>query len=727
MSLCLVKSVAFHWKLVSISWFFNFFDIFMKKILNTCSDWIIPFTLLTSLVPVMMYQSGGNFISQWITLCLLWGGALWNARNLSDYYLILKDKAFLVYFLFIVWAFFNSLYWSTARAVSLISVFTFFGGLLTYFIGYTSNNKSARHFYLLLLVFGSLLCFYTYYQSFILHIARPAGMLGNWNTHAALLALIILPTIILKSLTEKISILAVSGLAMLVGLFAFAISLTLSRGVLIIFAVAILCSVILAWRKKLFFKQGLVFLVALVMGYVLQGFLVVESVISRIGGNAESRGVFIIFVCVILYSVIIVWRKKLYFKQIAIFLVISVVGYLLQGFLVGESVIPRLSVDADVTASSLTAIGSGRHLLWQPAWEMFLDRPFLGWGLGVFYLIYPQYKAPLTKESGFFAHNDYLQVLLELGPIGLIFLVVFVFIITKRLWQLMFSPGVFSEFRVEAFALLVVCVGLLVHTFFTFHLYQLTIQIIFGFYLGRAAKISYGEHNIPVVSIAPAIGRRFKSVYISAIVFIVLSSGLLGVSYYNLNKATESKNLAQSLKYYRKAGELLPTLNSYEFFSAVDLFNQLKNTRSLEKKNELKALALQWIEIAIEKREIDAKNYVLKAKILQVTRGDFREVSALYEHALKLAPGMFKVRYGYAKYLLDYRRNQQALSVLWAGWERLNLGRYQDGIVYLSYHLSLNQQIGHEKDNAVIKKEIQRLAGLKRFSSKGTYVLSKAD
>jgi tetratricopeptide (TPR) repeat protein len=551
-------------------------------------------------------------------------------------------------------------------------------------------------------------------------------MLGNWNTHAALLAIILLPTIILKALTKKVPTLVLSMQTILLGLFAFAISLTLSRGVLIIFACAILFSVILAWRKQLFFKQGVIFLSALVLAYILQSFLTADSVISRININSASRGLFIIFACAILLSVIIAWRKKPYFKQGAIVLIILVAGYILQIFLASESVIPGLNVNTELTPSSITALGSGRHLLWQPAWQMFLDRPFLGWGLGVFYLIYPQYKAPLTNESGFFAHNDYLQVLVELGPIGLILLTIFVFIITKRLWQLVFSPGVFSEYKIEAFALLVTCVGLLAHTFFTFHLYQLTIQIIFGFYLGRAAKILHTEYAIPTVSISPVIAERFKSIYIGGCVLVVLSSGVLGLAYYNLNKATEVSDLGQSLKFYRKAGEFFPSLNRYEFFSAVDLVKQLNETKSLKKRNEIKKLALQRIDMAIEKMAVDAKNYALKAEVLRITQGDFRETSAAYEQALKLNPGMLRLRYDYAKYLLAYRQYPKALAILWAGWDRLNIGAYQNGIAFLSFHLAVNQKIGKPQDNALIAQEIQRLLALKRSSSQGLYVLQQS-
>jgi tetratricopeptide (TPR) repeat protein len=127
--------------------------------------------------------------------------------------------------------------------------------------------------------------------------------------------------------------------------------------------------------------------------------------------------------------------------------------------------------------------------------------------------------------------------------------------------------------------------------------------------------------------------------------------------------------------------------------------------------------------MAIEKMAVDAKNYALKAEVLRVTQGDFRETSAAYEHALKLNPGMLRLRYDYAKYLLAYRQYPKALAILWAGWDRLNIGAYQNGVAFLSFHLAVNQKIGKPQDNALIAQEIQRLLALKRSSSQGLYVL----
>ena len=51
--------------------------------------------------------------------------------------------------------------------------------------------------------------------------------------------------------------------------------------------------------------------------------------------------------------------------------------------------------------------------------RMFLKKPVLGWGLGTFPVVYPQFR---TFYTNFFineAHNDYLQLLVEMGLLGI--------------------------------------------------------------------------------------------------------------------------------------------------------------------------------------------------------------------------------------------------------------------------------------------------------------------
>ncbi len=50
--------------------------------------------------------------------------------------------------------------------------------------------------------------------------------------------------------------------------------------------------------------------------------------------------------------------------------------------------------------------------------RVFLKRPLLGWGLGTFGEIYPQFRSFYTNSLVDYAHNDYLQLLAETGIAG---------------------------------------------------------------------------------------------------------------------------------------------------------------------------------------------------------------------------------------------------------------------------------------------------------------------
>jgi O-antigen ligase len=50
--------------------------------------------------------------------------------------------------------------------------------------------------------------------------------------------------------------------------------------------------------------------------------------------------------------------------------------------------------------------------------KMFLKKPVLGWGLGTFPVVYPQFRSFYTNFFVNEAHNDYLQLLVETGLLG---------------------------------------------------------------------------------------------------------------------------------------------------------------------------------------------------------------------------------------------------------------------------------------------------------------------
>jgi O-antigen ligase len=50
--------------------------------------------------------------------------------------------------------------------------------------------------------------------------------------------------------------------------------------------------------------------------------------------------------------------------------------------------------------------------------RMFLKKPILGWGLGTFPIVYPEFRTFYTNFFVNEAHNDYLQLLVEMGALG---------------------------------------------------------------------------------------------------------------------------------------------------------------------------------------------------------------------------------------------------------------------------------------------------------------------
>ena len=80
---------------------------------------------------------------------------------------------------------------------------------------------------------------------------------------------------------------------------------------------------------------------------------------------------------------------------------------------------------------------SERLLMWQSAWNMFLDQPLTGVGAQNYARQYQnQYISPLAKERDqMHAHNNFLQILAEQGLIGFTAFVLLFGIILWRGWQ----------------------------------------------------------------------------------------------------------------------------------------------------------------------------------------------------------------------------------------------------------------------------------------------------
>jgi O-antigen ligase len=101
--------------------------------------------------------------------------------------------------------------------------------------------------------------------------------------------------------------------------------------------------------------------------------------------------------------------------------------------------------------------------------RMLAKRPVLGWGLGAFPIVYPEFRSFYTTFFVNQAHNDYLQLLVETGLAGFSIAVWFLVQVFRK------AAGKLKDWTETASGALTVaallgCVGILTHSFLDFNL-----------------------------------------------------------------------------------------------------------------------------------------------------------------------------------------------------------------------------------------------------------------
>ncbi|MGA8540461.1 MAG: O-antigen ligase family protein [Terriglobales bacterium] len=155
------------------------------------------------------------------------------------------------------------------------------------------------------------------------------------------------------------------------------------------------------------------------------------------------------------------WRQPL---LLGAFLALVIVFLVWLG---GNELTRRL---ASIHSEAREEIGGGVRLtIDRDCLRMFLKRPFLGWGLGTFPIVYPEFRSFYTTFFVNQAHNDYLQMLVETGVAGFSVAVWFLVVVFRG------AAGKLENWSDTArgamtVAALLGCVGILVHSFLDFNL-----------------------------------------------------------------------------------------------------------------------------------------------------------------------------------------------------------------------------------------------------------------
>jgi O-antigen ligase len=204
-----------------------------------------------------------------------------------------------------------------------------------------------------------------------------------------------------------------------------------------------------------------------------------------------SRGGMAAFVAqMLVLSVLLVRRREGNWKQP---LMLGAFLALVIGFLVwmgGNELTRRL---VSIHSEAREEINGGVRLsIDRDCLRMVLKKPFLGWGVGTFSVVYPEFRSFYTTFFVNEAHNDYLQLLVESGLAGFSIAVWFLVLVLRQAARKL-TNWTETASGAMTMAALLGCVGILVHSFLDFNLQIPANSALFYVLCGIAAAAPIQE------------------------------------------------------------------------------------------------------------------------------------------------------------------------------------------------------------------------------------------
>jgi O-antigen ligase len=182
--------------------------------------------------------------------------------------------------------------------------------------------------------------------------------------------------------------------------------------------------------------------------------------------SGSRGGMIAIFAELIVLATILLRQKRSIRIAVAVTAFAGVLISLLI-WLGGKELTVRVTSISKETRSEIS--GGMRFSIDRDTLHMFRQKPIVGWGLGTFPVVYPKFRSFYTNFFVNEAHNDYLQLLAEMGIVGFGITIWFLVVLFRRVrrkisnWTVNVSGAVTLACALSA-------TGILVHSLVDFNL-----------------------------------------------------------------------------------------------------------------------------------------------------------------------------------------------------------------------------------------------------------------
>jgi O-antigen ligase len=413
--------------------------------------------------------------------------------------------------------------------------------------------------------------------------------------------------------------------------------------------------------------------------------IIVVFLFALVLGLINSRAALIAFVVGLLFMLALAVRHLEKRRLLQVGLVI-VVAFVTANLLLNYT--PQITgtgmVDRILTLQDTETAGQSRFVIWQPAWDLFLQHPWTGIGLGSYFLAIPPTLHIDDLSAGFYVHNDYLQIALETGIPGFILLLLILLATLFRLIKSLRLTRNNHPQRLHFLALFAALLTLAIHSVFTYNLYVMPIMLIAGLLLGRFNHLADQLEGRQIFTWQPA--NLFRpAVYYTAlgIITVTLSSYFIsiGVAHHYQHKGYQlsaGKQLEDAYKAFRIAQNLAPRIDS-AYYADADLLR--KSALVLADRPKLAQGLLEEANVLLARAEelnpLRPQTPYIRGLVLEQTSPDKQtDIIDAYQTALQRNPRFLSARLALARYLLKHDNHDYALQLL------------QDGLGYSYRQLS---------------------------------------
>ncbi len=408
-------------------------------------------------------------------------------------------------------------------------------------------------------------------------------------------------------------------------------------------------------------------------------------------GLTQSRGAFLSLVIVLIVLYFVIARKPTYQKRFRLLVVWMFAGLFLENISASGSVF-RL-----VNSLQSGNVSSSRFSLWDTALTMYLEMPYLGSGIGTLWGGFVIRRFDMDPVPPFSPHNDYLQLLAEVGPVGLVLFLLFTGLVAYRYVYIKQMPSYSSE-NINALAAWLALLAFFVHIFFNLHLYSVTFLLVVGLFSGYLLRHMSMRDDLLARGAWEIHGRTA----VRYLTFLVMSlMGVFHITTLVSNHVTEYaekiQELDKSLRYFRLAHVIAPYSSESYIRAGEKIVSYSLNNGTTPSDGELILLneALNYYQQAKSLSRYSFLAYYNSAELMARYSEKFLHADIVdnYDMALRLRPNRLKTYISYSEYLLSEGMNDVAWKVLEKAWGRwFSRSNHEFIIDYCANLITLREQ-----------------------------------